>query len=253
MNIQKACGSQSGCEVTCQNPQSSMSCTVFPGSFTDGTPCGIGGVCNSGKCDLDNAGNVALDWIKNHKEIVIPVAIIVGVFILFCLFRCCCYGDTRGYNNITKTTYIVPGQQPYQGQYNAQPPYYPPPPNQPPYYAPPSNGWVDPAQYNGGGAGYAPQQPLPVYTQHDPHLATAQPDSYELNNANNWQNRGTPAPQSPSPGYQMPSSPIPGHGQTPTSPAPGYGHMPSPSPAPATYPTPPTHGSNQRPYNEGVI
>lgn len=232
MSIKKSCSALSDCEVSCQNPQSSMSCITFPGYFTDGTPCGVGGICKTGKCNSDNAGNVILDWINNHKQIVIPVAIIVGLFFLFCLFRCCCYTGASGYNNIAKTTYIIPAQQPYQGQYNGQPPYYPPPPNQQPYYAPPSNGWVDPAQYNGAGPGYAPRQPLPVYTQNDPHSVTPQHESYELNNANNWQNRGTPAPQSP---------------------VPGYGQMPSPSPSPATYPTPPPHGSNQRPYHEGVI
>ncbi|KAI7895890.1 Metallo-peptidase family M12B Reprolysin-like-domain-containing protein [Mucor mucedo] len=253
MNMKKACSSQSGCEVTCQDPRSSMSCTVFPGYFVDGTPCGVGSVCKSGQCNSDNAGNVILDWINNHKQIVIPVAIVVGLFFLFCLFRCCCYGGRSGYNNMSKTTYIIPAQQQgYQGQYNGQVPYYPPPPgpgHQQPYYSPPpNNGWVDPAQYNG--ANYGPRQPLPVYTQNDPHTATQ--ESYELNNANNW-NRGgaghtTPVPSSPSPGYQAPASPIPGHGQTPA-----YGQMPSPSPVNA-YPPPPPHGtSNNRPYHEGVI
>lgn len=55
-NIKKACGSYDGCQVTCQHPTSSMMCIEFPGYFLDGTPCGIGGICKAGKCNLDNFG-----------------------------------------------------------------------------------------------------------------------------------------------------------------------------------------------------
>jgi hypothetical protein len=240
----KSCsGDSSGCQVSCQDPRSALSCIVFPGSFIDGTPCGIGGVCKSGSCNNSNFGNNALNWINNNKQIVIPVAIVVGLLLLFCLFRCCCYGG-NGYDNIGKTTtYVIPAQsQQYPGQYNnAQPPYYPPPPplqngQQQQYYTPPPQGWVDPAQYNGSGFGGShPQPPLPVYSQNDPHA-----DAYELNNANNWQrNNGASSPA-------IPHSPAPGYQQ----------QMPSPSPAnnnnPYTTPTPPPHGG-QRPYHEGVI
>lgn len=244
MNITKACGADNGCGVTCQSPGSAMSCYQFPGYFVDGTPCGLGGVCKAGSCDSSNFGNNAKNWIDSHLQIVIPVAIVVGLLLLFCLFRCCCYGGRDGYNNIGKTTtYVIPGQpqQPYPAQYsNTQPPYYPPPPpGQQPYYAPPNSGWVDPALYNGrAGGNYSPQQPLPVYSQNDNHQ-----NAYELNNANQWQNnnRGMaspPTPSSPAPGYQMPSGP---------SPAPvGSPHMGAP--------TPPNHGTTDgRPYREGVI
>ncbi|GAA5814109.1 hypothetical protein MFLAVUS_007599 [Mucor flavus] len=235
--IKKSCGSESGCQLTCQDPRSSFSCIMFPGNFIDGTPCGVASTCKAGKCNSDNFGNNAKNWIDNNKQIVIPVAIFVGLLLIFCLFRCCCYSNSSRYRNIGKTTtYVIPGQQqPHYGQYNnAQPPYYPPPPqsNGQPYYAPPPpNGWVDPAQYNG--ANYGPQTPLPVYSQQD---------GYELNNANSWQqnNRGgvsTPPPHSPAPAF---------------SPSPANAAYPPPPPqSPATYPTPPPHG--QRPYHEGVI
>lgn len=246
MNITKACGSDSSCSVICQAPGSALSCYHFPGYFVDGTPCGVGGTCKSGSCDSSNFGNNAANWINSHLQIVIPVAIVVGLLLLFCLFRCCCYHDGgRGYNNIGKTTtYIIPGQQQqqYPAQYsNTQPTYYPPPPpnGQQPYYAP-NSGWVDPALYNGNsrGGNYNPQQPLPVYTQNDGH-----PNAYELNNVNQWQNnnRGMASPP------------------TPNSPAPGYQQMPSASPAPVNSPplgapTPPTHNNGDaRPYREGVI
>lgn len=242
-NMKKACGADNGCQVSCQDPRSALQCTIFPGAFIDGTPCGIGGICKSGKCNSENFSNNIKNWIDNHLQIVIPVAIVVGLLLLFCIFRCCCYGGRSGYNNIGKTTaYIIPAQQTnYPAQYsNTQPPYYPPPPpgTGQQYYTPPSQGWVDPALYNGnGGNRYgSPQQPLPVYSQNDPHLNTNQPhDSYELNNANNWQRSATPGspavPHPPSPGYQMPSPP----------------------PVNNAYPTPPPHNNNGRPYHEGVV
>ncbi|KAI8079512.1 Metallo-peptidase family M12-domain-containing protein [Gilbertella persicaria] len=233
-NIKKSCGADNGCAMSCQNPSSALSCIIFPGNFMDGTPCGIGGVCKSGSCDESNFGNNALNWINSHLYIVIPVAVVVGLLLLFCLFRCCCYSYPDGYNNLGKTTiYTIPGQQQPYPQYSAGPqPYYPPPPPPPqqPYYAPPPNGWVDPALYNGPpGSREYPQQPVPAYSQTTPHH-----DAYELNNANNWQNNHTP------------STPLPG------SPAPNYNQVSSPSPTPA----PPQHGSipmGNRPYNEGVI
>ncbi|CEP19600.1 hypothetical protein [Parasitella parasitica] len=245
MNISKACGANSSCAVICQSPGSAMSCYHFPGYFVDGTPCGIGGTCKSGSCDNSNFASNAKNWIDSHLQIVIPVAIIVGLLLLFCLFRCCCYGGRGGYNNIAKTTtYVIPAQQSqqYPAQYsNTQPPYYPPPPpngQQP--YQPPNSGWVDPALYNGRGTNYSPQQPLPVYTQTDNHS-----NAYELNNANQWQNnnRGMTSPP------------------TPSSPAPGYQQMPSnSSPAPVVSPpphapTPPAHNNSggARPYNEGIV
>ncbi|CAO3700722.1 unnamed protein product [Rhizopus microsporus] len=218
-NIKKACGSYDGCQVTCQHPTSSMMCIEFPGYFLDGTPCGIGGICKAGKCNLDNFGNNVKSWIDNHKQIVIPVAIVAGILLLSCLFCCCCNRRDNGYNNLG-SSYVITQAQP---QYAAQPPYYPPPPpppmgNQPPYYTPPQSGWVDPTLYNGQGNNVQP--PLPAYSQHDPR----QHDSYELNNASNWQNRtNSPAPQP----QQIP---------TPTPP-----------------PLPPQHNTNNRPYNEGVI
>ncbi|KAG1057461.1 hypothetical protein G6F43_000711 [Rhizopus delemar] len=181
-NIKKACGAYDGCQVTCQDPSSSFACITFPGYFTDGTPCGVGGVCNSGKCDISNFGNNVKNWIDTHKQIVIPVAIVAGLLLLCCLYSCCCYGDTSRYHNLGSTVVIT---QPPPPQY-AAPVYYPPPPGpQPTYYTPPPppHGWVDPAMYNGRNNNV--QTPPPAYPQNNGH----QSDSYELNNASNWQNR----------------------------------------------------------------
>lgn len=167
-NIKKACGAYDGCQVTCQDPSSSFACITFPGYFSDGTPCGIGGVCNSGKCDLKNFGNNINNWINTHKNIFIPVVIVVGLLVLCCLYSCCCYGGRAPYHNLGSTVVITQPQAVPPPYYPPQPVYYPPPP-QPPH------GWVDPAVYNGH-----------VQT---PAAAYPRSDAYELNNANNWQHR----------------------------------------------------------------
>ncbi|KAI9269842.1 Metallo-peptidase family M12-domain-containing protein [Sporodiniella umbellata] len=167
-HIQKSCSNYDGCQVTCQDPSSSFACIAFPGYFSDGTPCGIGGVCNAGKCDLKNFGNNINQWINTHKNIFIPVVIIAGLLLLCCLYSCCCYSGQAPYHNVGSTVVIT---QP--------PPYYPPP--QPTYYQPsPPQGWVNPAAYNGH-----VQTPVPAYPR---------PDVYEMNNANNWQHH-TDSPQ----------------------------------------------------------
>ncbi|KAI9281049.1 Metallo-peptidase family M12B Reprolysin-like-domain-containing protein, partial [Sporodiniella umbellata] len=190
-NIKSACGATNGCQVTCQDPRSVMACITFPGSFADGTPCGIGGVCSAGRCNSDNVGNNIKNWIETHKEIVIPVAVIVGLLLLICLYRCCCYRRTPGYNDLG-STYIVTQPPPPQPMYPpGPPPHYPPGGAPGPYYTPP--GWVDPAAYNGTREGVQP--PLPSYSQSDPRPHDIRP------------------PNSPPPHQQMP---------TPTSPVPVY-------------------------------
>ncbi|KAG1468687.1 hypothetical protein G6F56_003690 [Rhizopus delemar] len=190
-NIRKACGATNGCQVTCQDPSSSFACITFPGSFVDGTSCGIGGVCSSGKCSSENFGNNVKNWFDTHKEIVIPVAIVLGLLVLVCLYRCCCYSRSRRYKNI-ESSYIV-AQQPY---HSAPPPRYPPPLGGPPnqYHTPPP-GWVDPTAYNG--------PPLPPYSQNDPRIRDINPS-----NTVNADNGPTVPPH-----QQMP---------TPTSPVPVY-------------------------------
>lgn len=217
----------------------------FPGYFTDGTPCGIGGVCKQGHCNTSNFGNNIKSWIDSHLQIFIPVVVVAGLLLFCCLWRCCFHTSRSGYNNIGKTTaYVIPAQQhPYPAQYNnAQSHYPPPPPGQQPYYTPPPQGWVDPALYNGNGGPYGPQQPLPVYSQTDPNQRT---DAYELNNANNWNSNANRGPGSPAVSHAsaVPHSPNPPNQQQ---------HMPSPSPAPMLPPHTNNNGQ-QRPYNEGII
>ncbi|KAI8992463.1 Metallo-peptidase family M12-domain-containing protein [Pilobolus umbonatus] len=222
--ISRACGShKSSCQVICQDGNSNFNCVAYPGAFVDGTPCGLGGTCKAGSCSMENFGNNAGEWIKKNLQIVIPVAIVVGLLLLFCIFRCCCYKRSSGYNTL-ESKYVITQPQGYPPQ---QPmPYYPPPNNYPPQNYPPNgnyphtstppSGWVDPSLYNGP---HDPQQPLPAYT---PSRSTTphNTDAYELSSANNWQNQGA---RSGTPPINAPSSP------------------------------PPPANPHNRPHNEGVV
>ncbi|KAI8099578.1 Metallo-peptidase family M12-domain-containing protein [Halteromyces radiatus] len=204
MNITRSCGGMTGggsCQMSCADPHGFASCYIFTGYFLDGTPCGVGGACKQGSCSMENFGTNAKNWIDNHLQIVIPVAIVVGLLLLFCISRCI-FSGTRGYRNINGDSYVVttiPGQAPGiyapqgypppgNGQYYAPPP--PPPPNAP-------HGWVDPSLYNGP----SPMAPPPSYTPNSGNR-----DVYEMNPTNQWtgQNNST----SPSPAPVTPHSPM---------------------------------------------
>ncbi|KAI8141972.1 Metallo-peptidase family M12-domain-containing protein [Fennellomyces sp. T-0311] len=174
MNITRACGSASGsCQMICDG-QGAFSCLLFNGFFIDGTPCGVGGACKDGKCSLDNFGDNAKNWIDNNKEIAIPVIIVVGLLVLFCLFRCLCYGccGYGGYRTLNNKSgvYVVSSAPPV---YTTNQPYYHPPPGQ-------QGQWVDPSQYNGqynSNYNAPPSAPPPAYAPSPP----GQREAYEMN------------------------------------------------------------------------
>ncbi|KAG0169355.1 hypothetical protein DFQ30_003702 [Apophysomyces sp. BC1015] len=187
MNVTAACSSGSGsCSLICNNPRG-FGCYEFTGSFIDGTPCGIGGACKDGRCNLDNFGTNAKNWIENNLKIVIPVAVVVGLLLLCCVARCCCYGyySTPGYRVLAVNTATAPPPP----MYNA--PYYPGPGQAPP------PGWVDPSAYNGNY--HTPPPPPPSYTPAPPYgtppPVSAPGQSYEMNPAQSWQPRSDTPPQ----------------------------------------------------------
>jgi len=61
--------------------------------FLDGTPCEGGGKCSNGNCQGASLGNQIGAWISDNKNIVIPVAAVVGGLILLafvsCIWNCC--------------------------------------------------------------------------------------------------------------------------------------------------------------------
>ncbi|KAI9323718.1 Metallo-peptidase family M12-domain-containing protein [Dichotomocladium elegans] len=198
MDVTGSCSAAgTSCQVICSTRGGGLSCTGFNGYYVDGTPCGVGGTCQKGKCSLDNFGENVGNWIENHKQIAIPVFILVGLLILFCIIRCLfygCFGYGRGYRSLgNKDGYVITTVS------NAQPqPYYPPPP---PHPIP--QGWVDPAAYNG-----TPMAPPPTYTPgpagpgQPPMPMTGQQvagarEAYEMNPASSWREPPSSTPPVP--------------------------------------------------------
>ncbi|KAG0378133.1 hypothetical protein BGX24_004682 [Mortierella sp. AD032] len=89
--ISKQCGASNGCDLMCNDPSgNALACTRIPGTyFLDGTPCGFGGSCSSGSCEYSNGIKGVLAWARGHLTIVIPVACILGIIILCCIWSCC--------------------------------------------------------------------------------------------------------------------------------------------------------------------
>lgn len=87
-----ACSTQ-GCRLQCASPEFGSTCLGMQQNFLDGTPCQGGGKCNNGQCEGSNFGTEITSWINDNKNIVIPVASVVGglivIAILTCLFNAC--------------------------------------------------------------------------------------------------------------------------------------------------------------------
>lgn len=90
-----ACRGSSGCQVSCQNAAyGSGTCVVFHQNFLDGTPCGSGstGRCDGGECRGVSSTAKIKGWIDGHKDIFIPVVVLVVLVVLLglgaCIFRC---------------------------------------------------------------------------------------------------------------------------------------------------------------------
>jgi hypothetical protein len=84
----KACESQ-GCQLSCQSSTFRPdTCVVLNQNFLDGTPCQGGGKCGNGRCEGASIGNEIKDWISANKQIVIPVACVLGGIILIAIASC---------------------------------------------------------------------------------------------------------------------------------------------------------------------
>ncbi|KAM6477733.1 Metallo-peptidase family M12-domain-containing protein [Trichoderma sp. SZMC 28011] len=148
------------CTVSCSNGQSAFGqrqCLLFGQNFIDGTPCGAGGHCSNGSCEGTSTSREIRDWIDSHKQIVIPIAVVVGILLIIVVASCiisCCRRRRRAVPKTSSPPSAAwtqwggnqsrgPGQQ--FGV--AQPQYDPPPPaygqqQQPPEYGqPPNQGW----------------------------------------------------------------------------------------------------------------
>ncbi|KAF3765894.1 zincin [Cryphonectria parasitica EP155] len=87
-NDTTACDS-SGCQISCQSPEfGSNVCYKLNQNFLDGTPCQGGGKCSNGNCKGINTGDEIKDWINSNKDIVIPVACVLGAILLLVIASC---------------------------------------------------------------------------------------------------------------------------------------------------------------------
>lgn len=94
-NDTQACDS-SGCQVSCQSPEFGDNvCYKLNQNFLDGTPCQGGGKCSNGNCAGANTGDEIKSWIEDNKDIVIPVAVVVGSLILLAILSCLWTGMRR--------------------------------------------------------------------------------------------------------------------------------------------------------------
>lgn len=87
-NDTQACGS-SGCQISCQSPEFGDNvCYRLNQNFLDGTSCQGGGKCENGECTGTSTTEEIKSWIDDNKDIVIPVAIVVGLIVIFGLASC---------------------------------------------------------------------------------------------------------------------------------------------------------------------
>ncbi|XXG97207.1 Replication factor C (RF-C) subunit [Hypoxylon texense] len=101
-----ACDSQS-CLLRCASSQlGPNACYDMQQYFLDGTPCEGGGHCSNGQCQGSSLTDQVGTWINDNKDIVIPVAAVVGGLIILgsscCLFTSCRRRSRR--RKIAKTT-----------------------------------------------------------------------------------------------------------------------------------------------------
>ncbi|KAI0137230.1 ADAM family of metalloprotease-like protein ADM-B [Xylariales sp. AK1849] len=84
-----ACNSQ-GCLLSCASSQlGPNTCYNMQQNFLDGTICQGGGHCSNGQCEGSNFANEVGSWLSDNKNIVIPVASVIGGLLLIAVASCC--------------------------------------------------------------------------------------------------------------------------------------------------------------------
>ncbi|TRM62928.1 Metallo-peptidase family M12B Reprolysin-like-domain-containing protein [Schizophyllum amplum] len=114
MNLTRSCPDHSDntCRVSCQDPNNSNGCVVLTSNVIDGSPCGYGGTCASGKCIQGSVLDTAKAWYTSNLQIAIPVTVVCGLIILILLYgifawmRRCCTRDKTNYGTVQSTTTI---------------------------------------------------------------------------------------------------------------------------------------------------
>lgn len=86
-----SCDYSQACYVACRWPGlPDNQCNVMNSFFLDGTPCPGGGKCEDGECKGGDFGSEVEEFFNENKNIIIPVASVVGAIVglalLWCLF-----------------------------------------------------------------------------------------------------------------------------------------------------------------------
>ncbi|CAK7272041.1 hypothetical protein SEPCBS119000_004914 [Sporothrix epigloea] len=83
-----ACSDQ-GCQLSCASPEfGANTCLSMSQNFLDGTPCQGGGHCSSGNCEDVSVSKEIAHALRTNLEIVIPVAVIVGILVILAISGC---------------------------------------------------------------------------------------------------------------------------------------------------------------------
>ncbi|KAK2462101.1 hypothetical protein APHAL10511_006564 [Amanita phalloides] len=89
------------CQVSCQDPTKANTCVLLGALLVDGSPCGYGGTCSSGKCQPGSVMAQIKSWYSQNLQIAIPVTVAAGILLLFLLWLLaeaimgCCMGKKR--------------------------------------------------------------------------------------------------------------------------------------------------------------
>jgi len=98
MGLTSACPDRNdqSCQISCQDPSNSGACIRLTSLLIDGSPCGFGGTCLSGKCQSAGFLDTAKAWYTQNLQISIPVTVVAGLVTLMLLWalirsvrRCC--------------------------------------------------------------------------------------------------------------------------------------------------------------------
>lgn len=161
MGLRDACPSRSdrSCQISCQDPRTPNQCVLLNSLLIDGSPCGYGGTCISGRCREGGALDTAKAWYTSNLQIAIPVTVIgglIGLAILWAIAkriaRCCRSRDRNAsypaMDRVRPQRILSPDLLPPPSSHMYRPPPTRVLPNSQPYHGV-RGGWVDERMYNG--------------------------------------------------------------------------------------------------------
>ncbi|KAF8168348.1 zinc metalloprotease [Crassisporium funariophilum] len=98
MGLKAACPDRNdqSCQISCQDPTNSGACIRLTSLLIDGSPCGFGGTCLTGKCQAAGFLDTAKAWYTQNLQISIPVTVVAGLVAILLIWgivravrRCC--------------------------------------------------------------------------------------------------------------------------------------------------------------------